>query len=80
MWVDFALVLAEADYHFNFLIEIEDLEPVTSGDNPSALSLHMFEDGEIPETSEDQTATQLLQATAASYYLLSRRKSTASFY
>jgi hypothetical protein len=47
-WVDFSLTLTPADYHYNYLIEVEDLTAAESGSfNDQALSLHLF-DNSIP--------------------------------
>jgi hypothetical protein len=47
-WVDFKLTLSADDYHYNYLIEVEDLTAATGQPDPTALSLHMY-DYEIPQ-------------------------------
>ena len=47
-WVDFKLELSASDYHYNFLIEVEDLTALEGNPSPTALSLHLF-DYEIPQ-------------------------------
>ena len=42
-WVDFQLSFAPSDYHYNYLIEAEDLSLASTGHpEPEALSLHNF--------------------------------------
>ena len=42
-YVDFSLTLQASDYHYNYLIEVEDLSE-GRGTNPTALKLFLYED------------------------------------
>ena len=42
------LTLSASDYHYNYLVEVEDLTAATGNPDPTALSLHMY-DYEIPQ-------------------------------
>ena len=46
-WVDFKFTLAASDYHYNYLVEVEDLTATEGNPNPVALSLHKF-DYDVP--------------------------------
>ena len=55
-WVDFKLELTAADYHYNYLLEVEDLTALAGHPSPTALSLHLFGREIPPHRSTDYTA------------------------
>ena len=52
-WVDFSLYARAEDYHYNYLIEVEDLTAATTTSDPTALGLYRY-DYTIPVDRETE--------------------------
>ena len=52
-WVDFSLYARPEDYHYNYLIEVEDLTAATTTSDPTALGIYRY-DHTIPVDRETE--------------------------
>ena len=58
-WVDFSLTLLPSDYHYNYLIEVEDLDATSAGmSNAEALALYQFDDQIPPDRKSEHKSTR----------------------
>ena len=60
-WVDYSLTLTAADYHYNYLIEVEDLTASeTTAFNDRALALHLFDNAIPNDRHTEHVASQAI--------------------
>jgi len=71
-WIDYALTLTEDDYHYSYLVEVEDLTAGATSPEPTALKLMLFA-GQIPP---DRTSEQLVDRAIDGIYSLTINRHT----